>query len=204
MKWLEDRLYQIGLWGTKIYNQVLRRLFWMEFDKRHLVLRREGGMFQLVIYKHRDYAREIQQRITDYEYREYQEHYIWYAMTEALNGCVFIQIRKGDKMIHFWTMRGKLQLEVNIDRPGKNKKLFYEVMGILSTLGFVDESSGYTDTSTVWGHKRTYTYKIEDYSNMIIIKAEFVKDKGKACDFVTRMFDHVYRRKNWDVRIQVG
>lgn len=174
-----------------------------EWSKKHLSFVREGVKFKLIVKSHDDFVAEIQEKIDSFKKKDKEEKYIKYALEQALGGCMYIVISKGEKFVQFWTGRGKLDFDFPMVKDNENKKYYYQVMGLLADMGFVRNT--FSPPSVSFGQGSSYnTYSLEEGVGIRTITGFFKKMTPEATQFTMKMFGEIYRKKKDKLEIVVG
>ena len=121
------------------------------------------------------------------------------ALIRALDGCNFIifsVVGESNKFIQFWTGEHELKYNFFANDANRLKNCFLSVIGLLSEMGFVNDS--------VAEYKGRMTFKIDKGRDYISVDANFRKDLNLATDFVYIVFKQIYKTKGNKLVAKVG
>lgn len=203
MEMVKKYFYKGFNWLIIQYYRVKSYVFWGEFEKKHFLLEKKGSQIRLMIKNHVDFIEEVRGNIDSFKKKKDEEKYIKYALEQALGGCVYIVISKGEKFVQFWTGRGRLDYDFPIKKGNSNKKYYYQVLGLLADMDFVRDSFVPSNMPSFTGIKPNYSYKVEDDGKMKTITAYFKRMVPEATEFTMKMFGEIYREKKGELEIKV-
>jgi len=204
MKTLKKYFYKIAFLIFDLYYWVKNYVLRGEFEKKHIVFQKEGSQFKLVIKSHEDFVEEIQERIDDFKQKGDEEEYIKYALEQALEGCVYIIISKGERFVQFWTGRGRLDFDFQVKNNKTFKPYYYQIIGMLADIDFVRDSFVPSPFPTITGIKPSHTYKIEESGDIKTITGYFNKLIPEASVFTLKVFEEIFKEKKGKLEIKVG
>lgn len=173
-----------------VYYKTKRYFYNGNFVKKHLTFGVGGGKIQIVSTNHEDYIVAVQKKINKLSIKKKRREFIKLALTEALNGCNFIVFSiSGDenKFIQFWTGEHQLKYNFYANDVNKLKNHFLSVVGLLSEMGFVND--------TVPEYRGHMTFKIDKGTDYISVDANFKKDLELAVEFTEIIYKQIYKTK---------
>lgn len=184
---------------AQVIYDITRYYFYAgNFRKKHIVYGWVKGKFQIASIDHQDFIVGVRKKINKLAKNADRKTLIKSALTEALGGCNFIifsVVGGSNKFVQFWTGEHQLQYDFYANHNNKLKKYFRSVVGLLSEIGFVNDS--------VLEYKGRLTFKIDKDSDHISIQANFRKDLNLATEFVNTMFQEIYQAKGDKLVVEV-
>lgn len=203
MKTIEKYFYKGAYWIIDQYYRLRSYVFRGEYSKKHIIFQKEGSQIKISIKSHDEFVEEKQAKIDNFKKRENEAKYIQFALEQAIDGCNFIIISKGELFVQFWISRGRLDFDFPINTVNGNKKYYYQVIGLLADMDFVRNTfapSGLTFTDSSKYNK----YKVEVVGGLKKITGYFKKRVAQATDFTVIMFKEIYKSRKEEVKIEVG
>lgn len=203
MKTIEKYLYKGTYWIIDQYYRLRSYVFRGEYGKKHIIFQKEGSQIKISLVNHDDFVEEKQKKIDDFKKKENETKYIQFALEQAIDGCNYIIISKGELFVQFWISRGNLDFDFPINTVNGNRKYYYQVMGLLADMDFVRNT--FTPSVLIFMDPPKYNrYKVESVGDLKKITGYFKKRVGSATDFTMMMFKEVYKAKKGKLKIEVG
>jgi len=170
------------------YIKIRRYFYFGNFRKKHISFGFIDGKLQIDSVDHSDFIKNVQKKINKLSKIKNRKKFIKLALTQALDGCNFIIFSmegNENKYIQFWTGEHQLKYDFLANDANKLKNCFLSVIGLLSEMGFVNDS--------VMEYKGRMTFKIDKGSDYISVKANFRKDIYLASEFSEIIFKQLYK-----------
>lgn len=179
------------------------------FNRRHLIYSFENWKINIKFPSHADFVEQTREEIEQYRENEKDiKEVIKFSLKKALGDCNFI-IFTDDcmrlKKLHFWTGRGKLELNFPTDKVNKLGKYKLLILGLLVTLGFEGaiHSPGIIDR--IFIKSKFYGFQIVQEENEDIqILANFNKNIDLTAEFILKVFKDFYRTNLKDITITIN
>jgi len=203
MKTVEKYLYRAFYWMVNQYYWVKVFIFRGEFQKKHILIQRNGSQIKLVIKNHPEFVSEKQEAINAFKKKDNEKKLIRFALEQAIDGCNYVVFSKENNYVQFWTSGGKIRFDFPLNKLNKYRKYYYQVLGLLADNDFVRNTfapSGLTFTDPAKYNK----YKIDTNIALTTIEGYFGKMIDKATDFTELMFKEIYKSKKERLEIKVG
>lgn len=172
------------------YSKIHRYFYFGNFRKKHISYGFIDGKFQITSVDHTDFIKNVQKKINKLANNSDRKKFVKLALTQALDGCNFIVFSvagEDNKYIQFWTGEHQLKYNFYANDINKLKNCFLSVVGLLSEMGFVNDS--------VVEYKGRMTFKIDKGTNYISVDANFRKDLDLASEFADVVFKQIYKTK---------
>lgn len=91
-----------------------------------------------------------------------------------------------------------------MNKVNRNKKYYYQVIGLLADMDFVRKGLIPSRSLTLDGFSVSNIYRVETEGDLKKITAYFKKRTEQATDFTLIMFKEIYKTKKDNLRIEVG
>ena len=172
------------------YYKVKRYLYNGNFTKKHITFAMVNGKFQVTSTNHEDFILAIQKKLDKLSLKNDRKKFIKLALTESLEGCNFIIFSvsgEDNKFVQFWTGDHQLKYNFYANDVNKLKNHFLSVVGLLSEMGFVND--------TVPEYRGHMTFKIDKGTDYISVDANFKKDLELAVEFTEIIYKQIYKTK---------
>ncbi|HOR02007.1 MAG TPA: hypothetical protein PKZ92_01985 [Candidatus Woesebacteria bacterium] len=182
-----------------VYGKIRRYFHLGNFRKKHIFFRFADDKLQIASVDHHDFVSGVQKKINKLANGSDREKFIKMALIRALDGCNFIifsVVGESNKFIQFWTGEHELKYNFFANDANRLKNCFLSVIGLLSEMGFVNDS--------VAEYKGRMTFKIDKGRDYISVDANFRKDLNLATDFVYIVFKQIYKTKGNKLVAKVG
>lgn len=181
------------------YYRIKKYLYFKNFEKIHLTFGTSNGKFQITRTNHVDFVATAQKEIDKLAKTKTGEELITEALKISLDGCNFIIFTpegEDKKFVHFWTGEHQLKFKFIAHDGNKLKNLFLSTIGLLSEMGFVNDS-----IPDYRGHK---VFKIDKGRDYISVDANFKKDIDLATEFTKIIFKQLFKvgRKKLIARVE--
>lgn len=173
------------------YHQIKHFIYLKNFEKKHLTFGIINGKLQITSTSHKDFIDSVQKRINKFGKAKSQKDFIRLALNESLNGCNYIIFSPSEDdytFVQFWTGGHTLKYNFFANEVNKLSKYFLTTIGLLSEMGFVNDS--------VDGYRGRMTFKIDKGADYISVDANFRKDIESAAEFTDVVFKQIYKTGN--------
>jgi len=182
---------KIWLWVERLRRQVAQFFYYQNFKKKHISFGWVNGSLTITSVNHTDMVVSIREKIKKLGRVKKRKEFIRLALEEALGGCNFIifsTIGDSNKFVQFWTGEDQLKYNFYANDVNKLKNNFLSIIGLLSEMGFVNDS--------ITEYRGRTTFKIDKNTNYISVDANFRKDIALATEFTDIIFKQIYKSKS--------
>lgn len=174
-----------------IYYKIKSYLHFANFRKKHITFGFVNGKLQITSVDHSDFILNVQKKINKLANSSNRKEFIKLALTESLEGCNFIIFSvsgQDNKFVQFWTGEHQLKYNFYANDVNKLKNHFLSIVGLLSEMGFVNDS--------IPEYRGRMTFKIDKGTDYISVDANFRKDLDLAVEFTEIIYKQIYKSKS--------